>query len=704
MVVTTRAKKGLLAAAAGALLLFFWLLWPLDFFVRPDTPALPRLDWAEGQTFGEGAAATAQQPLEVRFRPGQKHFSGFYLYLGRQQAQGGSLVLTVLDAAGRERSAQRLELAGLSLPAWQKIPVQGSYKAGEEYTLRISAGEGSPPIDLLTVADALIPEETLSGSIPLRYAYDAPVFSTADKLLLSLCLAGLFGLFAAGLLGEFRGRGLLRGAAVFLLLTALAAQNGLYGSLDEGNRPFFVGFQDNSEALVTGAIAASREPDCPEPGRWGLYTYNTVEPQRTDEEWDQGYARRKPAIQLRFSGYTWNVAVAGNRVRFANGAELMIEKAEENTQEELILTLQAAGPLSAAEYGPLRQAAFVNPSGEVYPAVSISPYVSQYGLQGRVFVFLSRFIGVENMHLLCCLALALVFSAITFLIAQRYGPLLAGVFYLTFLLAPKVTNFARNLYWVEFTWFIPMAVGLFFLWKKENAGCRLLSYAAAFAALFIKSLCGYEYLSTIMVALVMFPLAELAVTLSGRQKKEAARLFWGTFALGIMALLGFAAALLIHAWYRGGGDLWTGVINIYRQDVLRRTVGSLSLGLGGAAQASANVSAWQVLCMYFHVPQQLVTGIDGNLFPFVCTVPLLIFCLDYRAKRLELLPLCLYLLSFFAAVSWFVLAKDHSYVHVTLNLVLWYFGYVQVCLYVILKKFLQLFAKEPLLRQLGIQS
>lgn len=699
MVVTTRAKKGLLAAAAGALLLFFWLLWPLDYFVRPDTPALPRLDLAGGQN----TPVTDRQPLEVRFRPGQKHFSGFYLYLG-EQAEGGSLVLTVLDAAGRERSVQRLELAGLSPSSWQKIPVRGSYKAGEEYTLRISAGEGSPPINLLTGAETEIPGETLSGSAPLHYAYDAPVFSTADKLLLSLCLAGLFGLFAAGLLGEFRGRGLLRGAAVFLLLTALAAQNGLRGSLDEANKAYFLNFQLNSEELVTGAIAVSREPDCPEPGRWGLYFYNTVEPQITNEEWDQGYARQVPAIQLYASGRNQMLTADGNRVRFANGAEFVIEQTKESDEGNLIVMLKAEAPLSAAEYGPLRQAAFVDPSGEVYPAVSYVPYVSQYGLQGRVFVFLSRFIGVENMHLLCCLALALVFSAITFLIAQRYGPLLAGVFYLTFLLAPKVTNFARNLYWVEFTWFIPMAVGLFFLWKKENAGGRLLSYAAAFAALFIKSLCGYEYLSTIMVALVMFPLAELAVALIGRQKKEAARLFWGTFALGIMALLGFAAALLVHAWYRGGGDLWTGVLNIYRQDVLRRTVGSYPLGFGGESQTSVDVSAWQVLCMYFRVSQQLVTGIDGNLFPFICLTPLAIFYLDHRAGRLDLLPLCLYLLSFFAAVSWFVLAKEHSYIHETLNLVLWYFGYVQVCLYVILKKFLQLFAKEPLLRQLGIQS
>ena len=43
----------------------------------------------------------------------------------------------------------------------------------------------------------------------------------------------------------------------------------------------------------------------------------------------------------------------------------------------------------------------------------------------------------------------------------------------------------------------------------------------------------------------------------------------------------------------------------------------------------------------------------------------------------------LYIVTFLTSVSWFVLAKSHSYVHTHINFVLWYMGYVQVCLYVI---------------------
>lgn len=700
---TTRAKKGLLAAAGGVLLLFFWLLWPMDYFVHPNTPALPQLSREKGEILDEQITVTAQQPFEIQFIPNQRHFSGFYFYLGPQQANTGSLVFTVLDAAGRERSVTQLELASLSQAFWNKIKVQGSCRAGEEYTLRISAGEGSEPLSLLTIIDALIPEETLSGGIPLYYAYDLPTFLLADKFLLSLFLLGLFGLLAAGLLENSRGCGRLRGAAVFVLLTALLTQNGLYGSLDEANKPQFLDFSQSSEGLVTGAIAAVREPDCPQAGQWGLYRYESVEPQLTNEEWDQGYARQVPAIQLHASEYIQSIAKAGGRVRFAGGAEFEIEQVKDNGQGELIVMLRADAPLPAAEYGPLRDAVFITPEGEECAAVSITPYVSQYGLQGRVFILLSRLIGVENMHLLCCLALALVLTAIVFLIARRHGAFLAGVFYLVFLLAPKVTNFARNLYWVEFTWFIPMAVGLFFVCKQKDPRCRLLAYAAAFLSLLVKSLCGYEYISAVMMGLILFPLAELALAVQGGQKKQAVLLVKGILALGVMALLGFAAALLAHAYYRGGGDLWAGVMNIYQQDALRRTVGSASLGFGGDARASADASVWQVICMYFHSSQQILTGIDGNLLPLLCLAPLVIFYLDHRAKKLDLLSFCLYLGGFIAAMSWFVLAREHSYVHISRNFVLWYLGYVQACLYVILRKFLQLFAKQPLLKRLGIE-
>ena len=93
----------------------------------------------------------------------------------------------------------------------------------------------------------------------------------------------------------------------------------------------------------------------------------------------------------------------------------------------------------------------------------------------------------------------------------KYNLLLAVIYYLTFLLSPWIVNFARNLYWVEFTWFIPMAIGLFCSININNKICRFTSYLLAFFSILIKCLCGYEYISTIMLSMITFLVIDFVV-------------------------------------------------------------------------------------------------------------------------------------------------------------------------------------------------
>ena len=45
----------------------------------------------------------------------------------------------------------------------------------------------------------------------------------------------------------------------------------------------------------------------------------------------------------------------------------------------------------------------------------------------------------------------------------------------------------------------------------------------------------------------------------------------------------------------------------------------------------------------------------------------------------------LLLFAFLTSISWFVLGKAHSYIHTHLNFVMWYFGFVQLILYIPIK-------------------
>ena len=77
-----------------------------------------------------------------------------------------------------------------------------------------------------------------------------------------------------------------------------------------------------------------------------------------------------------------------------------------------------------------------------YTVGSLSPYISQYGLQGKVFRHIARYIDAEDVEeclwLLCTFSLALVLALITVLVGRKYNVLLGLCFGFTFLLSPWI--------------------------------------------------------------------------------------------------------------------------------------------------------------------------------------------------------------------------------------------------------------------------
>ena len=386
----------------------------------------------------------------------------------------------------------------------------------------------------------------------------------------------------------------------------------------------------------------------------------------------------------------------GGRIRFQNGDVCGITEVKDN-KGTIIAVLDCPKKISPERNGSLDDIIIYNSSGEQQPSGLLTAYKSQYGLQGRVFRILAKHISAENvisvLYLICSIAAAAVFSVIVLLTAKRYNHLLAGCFFAVFWLSPWIIIFAKNLYWVEFTWFVPMAVGLFASWKSRNTASRLISYAFAFLSVLLKCLCGYEYISTIMMSLIAFLLVDLILALMKNDRTAAALYFRAILLIGIMAVAGFVAAILIHAPLKGGGSIVSGVRNILSQDVLRSSSGADYNEFGAKYWPAFNSSAWEVLCAYFHFRTAVITGIPGNLFPLLCVVSLCLSGYDALYKK-SFSELAMYIVFFISSVSWFCLAKSHSYIHTHLNFVLWYFGFVQICIYIIIKKFLELMQKS----------
>lgn len=312
----------------------------------------------------------------------------------------------------------------------------------------------------------------------------------------------------------------------------------------------------------------------------------------------------------------------------------------------------------------------------------IEPYVSQVGLQGHIISFLHNklHLNIKIIKFILVSLLAITLLYICKYLSIKFNKKISLIYYLVFWLSPWVCAFARNLYWVEFTWFIPVLLGLIL---STNYSKKKIIIPLIFLSIFIKCLCGYEYITVIMLATIMFMLYDLIFEKNKEKKKE---IFKTIFTVGITALLGFMCSFLIHSYLRGNSNLIEGIKTIYKEDVERRALTfSDGSSFNGVLLESIKTSPLTILRGYFFFSTNIITGIHGSLFGGLFKFSILVFIFSFILKiKDSVKKLVLYLLSFITCISWFILASPHSYIHPHMNYVLWYFGFIQIMLYVII--------------------
>lgn len=338
--------------------------------------------------------------------------------------------------------------------------------------------------------------------------------------------------------------------------------------------------------------------------------------------------------------------------------------------------------------------------GKYYKNYYFYDYDSQLGLQGfmakKLIAFMPIYDAVNFLYVFNTFMLAIILLAICYILQKKYNLLFAFSFYIVFLTSTWITPFAKNLYWVEYTWFFPMLIGLWLSNNITNKKAEYFSYLFIFLAVFIKSACGFEYLSTILISSMMFLFTDFCIYIK-KDKSLSKKYLNVMIKFGIFALLGFVFAIGSLAYYRGSGVIIDGLINIYKEDISIKTFIDvvyypdelfplLSLGL--------NTPLSEVLETYFaYIRNGVLYFIPAQFFPFIIIIVILIFTYDAikekdKVKTLE--EFILFLLSLLATLSWLILAKTHSAMHLHMNYVLWYFGFVQICIYKCINFFIKL--------------
>ncbi|WP_028521286.1 hypothetical protein [Ruminococcus flavefaciens] len=298
-------------------------------------------------------------------------------------------------------------------------------------------------------------------------------------------------------------------------------------------------------------------------------------------------------------------------------------------------------------------------------------YYSQLGLQGYFFCAVTRLFRDIRMitwfRWSCCAVFSALLVAITIQLYRRYHLLYAICFWAISVNSNWISSFSPNLYWVMFTWFVPMLLGILCLTHDKY---RKLLYPLFFASVIIKSLCGFEYLSTILIAAEVWLAAEWIL-----HKEKRASLFRCILISGLCMLAGFAVAAVVQMAVYGNGNIRQGYDFFMHYLVHRRTFGNPE-EFNPAYFDSLNASSGTVLKKY-------LWDYEEGKKMLLLLVASLLFLLTDRVlfKRDRKQDLSLLLLHLAAPLSWFILAKSHSYIHTHINFVLYYLGFAQTAAY-----------------------
>jgi hypothetical protein len=256
-----------------------------------------------------------------------------------------------------------------------------------------------------------------------------------------------------------------------------------------------------------------------------------------------------------------------------------------------------------------------------------------------------------------------------------FGATPALVTFALLLTAPWLTVFARNLYWVTWTWFLPFFV---FLWLGGKPECwtkRGLVYAFVLSVVLgiIKSSTGYEYLSTVSLAAAA-PIVFYAIYPVGRRLLDVVSRIMLTgagFAIGFLVTLAIHLSML--AGQVGGfGQAWV----VFHKVFTKRMGGNA--GALPEFRESFEANLFSLLRIYLD-SKYVFFGLSAlGLIVFSILGALLV---GVKIRNGEIprdkLPAlkglgAALIVGFLAPISWFVLAKPHSYYHGHMNFVVWY--------------------------------
>ena len=311
--------------------------------------------------------------------------------------------------------------------------------------------------------------------------------------------------------------------------------------------------------------------------------------------------------------------------------------------------------------------------GAAPAATEFVSYTHQSGLQGTLLGLVNRGLlgpfpdGARRETLLYTVNSVLFYAAVLCVclaIWRTVGALPGAACLAAVLLAPWVQRGMKDLYWCLWTWLLPLLAALL-VCRLRRRWC----YAVVFAAVLARCLCGFEFISALLI-LCELPLVYCFFACPEQRHDWFARMT----GVGFTAVGGVAAALGVWLWQ---GRLYFGswaesAANIAQTVSLRVTA------LESASLPESTVTVGEVLHLYFvqDATPLLQLGPLSLTVRGLLAITLVLLAAALLFRWWEALPMAaVWLVSLLGPVSWMVLSKTHSAVHTHLRPMLWHFAF-----------------------------
>jgi dolichol-phosphate mannosyltransferase len=241
--------------------------------------------------------------------------------------------------------------------------------------------------------------------------------------------------------------------------------------------------------------------------------------------------------------------------------------------------------------------------------------------------------------------LSLTLSLIALFVVKEFGYMLGSVFVISFIFSHWIVMMARNLYWQPWLFFLPMLCMTAHVSTRENKYVWL-----CFSALILKFANGYEFMTTVVISMLT-PLIYISIK-NGYDLMLLVKRFalWGVISIGA-----FVASLFI---FFAAQKPFAHLI----QRAVRRTI-SEQPEAGIMPGILYNIAKYTEGGPFWIIPISM--RIFLTLTAFACVI-----CFKLGGMKEKSLGVTV-LFSLLAPLSWFILARQHSYIHTHINYVLW---------------------------------